>query len=79
MMVIDDSTVANLKRQCMLIAKVPCKLNDDLHALDFPLDLFVEVLTLHFRETEEVDRSGIFFGLGHGRDEGAESLIEAFC
>jgi hypothetical protein len=64
----------------MLIAKVPCKFNDDLHPLDFPLDLFVEVLALRFRETEEVDRSGVFFfRLGLGRDEGAESLIEAFC
>lgn len=52
----------------MPISYIPCEFNDRLHPLHLSFDGLIEVFRLDFRESQEMDRASILFGIGG--DEG---------
>ena len=58
----------------MLFAQVPGELNDGLHALHLALDNLVEVLLLDLGEGQEVNGTGIGFGVL--RHEWLQALVD---
>jgi len=50
-----ENKTAYLERKCVLVTNVTSEFDYDLHALDFALNDFVEILLINLRESKEVD------------------------